>query len=143
MQAISRSLRTEAAFGMLVLAVTAALVATPPARVAYRPSLRRDLVAGPVTVALSANPARSGKLSIHAYTTNADGTLDTSSTVELRATQAERGIKDLEIPLESTEPGHFGSDTIDLPAAGTWTLEVVVTTRPNTSYTAATPLEVR
>lgn len=141
--ALGRSLRTEAIFGTVILAVTAALVATPPARVAYRPSLRRDLVTGPVTVGLSVNPLSTGKLSIHAYTTKADGTLDTSSTVELRATQPERNINDLEIPLESTEPGHFGSDTVDLPAAGAWTLDVVVTTAPAKSYTASTSLEVR
>ena len=68
-----RSVGTEAAVGASIVAVTAVLVATTPARAAYRPVEARSLRAGPVTVELSAVPTGPRGLSLHVYTLGADG----------------------------------------------------------------------
>jgi len=53
---LTRSVRAEAAIAVVVLAVTAVLVATTPARAAYRPTEQRTVAAGPLTVQLTAVP---------------------------------------------------------------------------------------
>ena len=63
--ALARSVRAETALGVGVVAVTAVLVATTPARIAYRPIEERTVTAGPVTVQLTAVPEGGHTIDLH------------------------------------------------------------------------------
>jgi len=67
LRSLRRSVAVEAVIAMIVLAVTAALVATAPARTAYRPSVEESLQLGPGTAQVSAVPAGDREMDLHIY----------------------------------------------------------------------------
>src|SRR5215472_3689091 len=101
---LARSVRAEAVIAAVVLAVTAVLVATTPARAAYRPTQQRTVAAGPLTVQLTAVPSAAHTLDVHIYVFGADGLI--ANVRELHAAA--------ELPAQ-----HLGPVTVPLIHAGT------------------------
>lgn len=143
-RSLGKSVLAELVLGAVILAVTATLVATPPAKVAYRPTLQRDLKAGPVTVDLSAVPTTGTRtLTVRADTLTATGQPLDVPELRIRASLPSRAIAPLDIALEPDGTGRFLSTAVRLPLAGAWRLQIYVRTSDVDSYTAATRLDVR
>jgi len=143
-KSLGKSVVAELVLGAVILAVTATLVATPPAKIAYRPTLKRELKAGPVTIDLSAVPTTGTRtLTVRADTLTAAGQLLAVPELRVRASLPSRAIAPLDIALKPNGTGQFLTTGVRLPLAGAWRLEIYVRTTDIDSYTAVTQLDVR
>ena len=145
---IRRSVLVELATAAVVLALSAVLVGTPPARaVVAQPvdvtvPLQGDAGAdGAVQVSVA--PARPGPNSLHVFVLDDDAR--PREPLEVRATLADeaRSIGPLEVPLTRIGPGDYTTEALAIPSPGTWTLSLSVRLDEFTATTASTDIPVR
>ncbi len=126
-RALRRWVGAELAGGLLVVAVTAWLVVSPPAREVFRTSdpelitLRSD----DMRVDIILDPARRGTNVLHLTALSARGL--PRRTEELTATLT-KGEVELKPKFVAAGPGHVIAPALVLPSAGTWRIEVRVVT---------------
>jgi copper transport protein len=140
---LRRSVRAESALAVVVLAVTSVLVATTPARAAYRPTQLRTVAAGPLTVQVTAVPTAGRSLDLHLYAFGADGLIADVSEIRGEATMPAQRLGPVTVPLVRAGTGHFIAQRVLLPYAGEWTLQLTLHTGEFDSYSASTRLMVR
>jgi copper transport protein len=146
--ALRRSLLVEAGVAACILALSAVLVGTPPARSAVAEPV--DVVvplqgsAGPAgSVQVSVDPARPGPNTLHVYLFDEAGRLTQPAGIRVTLTEDQQGIGPLEVDLEPAGPGHYVGNGMNIPGAGTWTLAVTVRLDEFTAKTADTDFPVR
>lgn len=146
--ALRRSVLVELAVGLVVLALSAVLVGTPPARAEVaRPvdvTLPVQTAAGQDgSVQVSVDPAAVGANTLHLYLLDERGQL--TQPVDLRVTLTERAqqIGPIDVPLAPGGPGHYVAEGMAVPGAGSWTLAVTVRLDEFTAGTATTTFSVR
>lgn len=118
----------ELAVLAFVIAATAALIQTAPARTQVAPDLVDTDIELPsgASVQLVIDPARAGRNAIHAYAHTKADRIDAEVTeLELKA-DGPRGIDDLAIELLPSGPGHYTTPAATIPFAGSWTFSAVV-----------------
>jgi copper transport protein len=140
---LARSVAGETALLVVVLGVASALVATPPARVAYRPVQERTVTAGPVTIELTAVPAGPRTVDVHLYTYGRNGLPADAKGIQAEATPTGDTRSPVSIVLLHAGTGHFLVNHLLFPSAGSWTLTLVVRTGEFDSYSATTTLKIR
>ncbi|TFV52823.1 copper resistance protein CopC [Blastococcus sp. TF02A_35] len=146
---LRRSLLVEAGLAAVVLALTAVLVGTPPARSSVAQPvdtvlpLQGGTAAASGTVQVSVDPARPGENSLHVYLFDDAGRLTQPAEIRVTLTERSQEIGPLDVDLEPAGPGHFVGDGMAIPGAGTWTLTVTVRLDEFTALTAATDFPVR
>ncbi|MEU3985968.1 hypothetical protein AB0F77_38930 [Streptomyces sp. NPDC026672] len=135
----------EVAIGVAVLLLTTRLTGTQTGRAAVetaaavtrvpgRPDVSLTLIPydtgtntlvgrGKVQVGLS--PSRTGRNVVEALVYSADDSSVTIPELRLTSRDADRGIGSLDAGLVD-EHGYWGSNVLDLPVAGTWTLKATV-----------------
>ena len=143
-----RSVLVEFAVGIVVLALSAVLVATPPARAAIAQPLDATLVLqgsdGPNgSVQVSVDPARPGSNTFHLYLYDDKGQLTQPADIAVTLTEREQQIGPVPVALQPGGPGHYVADDMQIVKAGTWTLTVVVRVSEFTATTASTDFPVR
>jgi copper transport protein len=143
LRSFRRSVLGEIAVALVVLAITAALVAAEPARSAYRPATATTVQAGPVQVQLSVSPTGPRQLEVHAYLFGRDGAPLAVPEMTADLSLAAQDLGPLNVPLLDAGPGHYIAETVSVPIAGEWTLEVHVRTTDVTEYSTTIPLTVR
>ena len=146
--ALRRSVLVEVAVAAVVLALSAVLVGLPPARAAVSQPVDAVLplqgAAGPSgSVQVSVDPARPGANTLHLYLLDDDGRLVQPVGITVTLTEASQQIGPLDVKLQPGGPGHYISDAMDIPGAGTWTLAVTVRVDEFTATTASTDFPVR
>ncbi|QOV41395.1 copper resistance protein CopC/CopD [Streptomyces ferrugineus] len=143
---VRRSVLAEVAIGVVVLAVTTVLTGSQPGRadaetvaaskVPGRPDVNLTTVpfdtggsgrAGSGKVQVTLEPGRVGRNVVEATVYGADGSLIAVPELRLTFTHSDKGIGPLDTEL-ADQSGYWGSDTLNLPAAGTWTLRATVRT---------------
>ncbi len=122
-RSLRRSVWAEAGLGLVILAVTAALVNATPA---VNAATSRSGAAGvtlrspEVVVDVTVNPAVAGVNDVHVSTySRAGAPLDVAEltvTIDL----PERDIAAISVPLRRLGPGHYLSPGFDIPLAGDW-----------------------
>ncbi|MDQ1629355.1 MAG: copper transport protein [Actinomycetota bacterium] len=139
---LRRSVGAELLLAVVVLAVTAALVAVQPARSAYRPSVDANVRLGPVTAQVSGVPTGTRHMDLHLYTFTRAGepTAPAEVTAELRLPAQNLGP--LRVPLQPAGPGHWLA-TVDVPLRGDWDLQVTARTSEFDSYSGSVTLPLR
>ncbi|WP_346622165.1 copper resistance protein CopC [Blastococcus montanus] len=146
---LRRTLVVEGVLAAVVLALTAVLVATPPARTALaRPvdvvlPLQGSAGTAPGSVQVSVDPARPGENALHVYLFDESGRLTQPAEIRVTLTERSQQIGPLDVDLEPAGPGHYVGDGLTIPGAGTWTLTVGVRLDEFTALTAATDFPVR
>ena len=125
------------------MALTAVLVATTPARVAYRPIQERTVTAGPVTVQLTAVPEGGHSTDLHIYVFGANGLPTEVLGMRADAEMPAHHLGPITMTLVPVGTGHFIANRVLLPRGGTWTVHLNVRTGEFDSYPATTPLTVR
>jgi len=140
---LARSVRAEAVIASVVLAVTAVLVATTPARAAYRPTQQRTVQAGPLTLQLTAVPEPARSLDVHVYVFGRDGLIIDVRELRAEAEQPAQHIGPVTVPLLHAGAGHFIAERVLLPHTGTWTLHLSVRAGEFDAYSADTQVRVR
>jgi copper transport protein len=123
-----RSVVTEVAVALAVLAVTATLVDTSPSEAVDSEPVHASLVQGDVILDLTLTPAAVGENEVHLTFSPPGGGLQEVTDVEVRLTA--EGRPDLgPVPVELTPagPNHAIGYGVQLPYAGDWTIEVLAT----------------
>jgi copper transport protein len=145
---LRRSVLVELAVGAAILALSAVLVGTPPARAAVAQPVDALLPlqgsAGPDgSVQVSVDPARPGANTLHVYLYDDTGRLTQPASIRVTLTEPEQEIGPLAVDLLPAGPGHYLGDGMTVPDAGTWTLTVSVRLDEFTALTAVTRFPVR
>jgi copper transport protein len=146
---LRRSVLLEAGLAVVVLAVTAVLVGTPPARSAVAQPvdvvlpLQGGSASASGTVQVSVDPARPGENVLHVYLFDDDGRLTQPTEIRVTLTERTQEIGPLDVDLEPAGPGHVVGNGMTIPGAGTWALTVTVRLDEFTALTAATDFPVR
>ncbi|MGY2082852.1 copper resistance CopC/CopD family protein [Blastococcus sp. SYSU DS0539] len=146
---LRRSVLLEAGVAAVVLALSAVLVATPPARTALAQPVETVLPlqggtgAASGSVQVSVEPARPGENALHVYLFDDAGRLTQPAEIRVALTERSQEIGPLDVALEPAGPGHFVGDGMTIPGAGTWTLTVTVRLDEFTALSAATDFPVR
>jgi copper transport protein len=94
-------------------------------------------------VQVSVDPARPGANTLHLYLFDDSGRLVQPVGITVTLTEASQQIGPLDVKLQPGGPGHYVSDAMDIPGAGTWTLAVAVRVDEFTATTASTDFPVR
>ena len=126
---------------VVVVGVTAALVAEPPAK-AQAGSITREGEVGPLLYTLTVEPALQGRNEVHAYVLEPTGQPAQTSEIGLEATLSAPEIGPL--PLEATPagPGHVLVTAAELPLPGLWTFRLDVRRGEFDEWTATTEIPI-
>jgi copper transport protein len=128
---LRRYVRIELALLAIVIALTAWLVQTPPAKVQLAPPFVEktfELGSGG-NVQLVIDPASVGRNEIHVYAFTADDQVDGDiDDIRLTAFNDKRGLGPLSIQLQGAGPGHFTTSGATIPFDGGWRFEVSLLT---------------
>lgn len=133
---LRRSVWSEAGIAVVVLGLTAALVATPPTEL-YSNQAEAAVPAGPFLSALSlpggdvqvwVSPARPGDNEIVVNVRDQRGINRDVPEVSVTLTLPANGIGPLPVPLSKTGPGQYVASKFAVPIRGTWRLSVRVRT---------------
>jgi copper transport protein len=145
-----RSVLLELAGAAVVLALSAVLVGTPPARASVAAPVEVTLplqsssgTAGNGSVLVTLAPATPGPTTLHVYLYDEAGELTQPRTVAVTLTEPAQQIGPLDVALEPAGPGHYVGAGTALPTAGTWTLTVTTRLDEFTAVTAGTTFPVR
>lgn len=145
-----RSVLVEVLLAAVVLAVTAVLVGTPPARSSVTEPVDVTLplqgdtgTAAARSVQISVVPAGTGPNSLHVFVYDEAGQLTDPQDVSVTLTEAGQEIGPLDVELLPAGPGHYIADGMSIPTPGTWTLTVAVRLDEFTATTASTTFPVR
>jgi copper transport protein len=120
----ARTLGVELGVMVLVVAVTAALVAEPPNVVARTGPFEQQTTIGPLGLDVIVDPARPGRNTIHLTLTDRVGRPTTVDGLRVLATQTERGIGPLRLEATPAGPGHYIVAGAALPLSGDWQLRI-------------------
>ncbi|MGC4768703.1 copper resistance CopC/CopD family protein [Micromonospora sp. DT44] len=146
---VRRAVLVELAVTAVVLAVTATLVQTPPARTAAADSsgvsaglFSTTLNSSLFSMQVELSPAERGNNSVHLYAYSKDNL--PLPVVEWRATAAlpSAGIEPIDVPLLPLTDNHAYGD-ISLPAAGEWQLKITARTTDIDQATVTATVPIR
>ncbi|WP_100499520.1 copper resistance CopC/CopD family protein [Geodermatophilus chilensis] len=146
--ALRRSVLVELAVGLVVLALSAVLVGTPPARAEVAQpvdvTLPVQTAAGEDgSVQVSVDPAAAGPNTLHLYLLDERGQLTQPVDIRVALTEEAQEIGPIDVALEPAGPGHYVADGMAIPGVGTWTLAVTVRLDEFTAGTASTTFPAR
>jgi copper transport protein len=146
--ALRRSVLVELAVAAVVLALSAVLVGTPPARAAVAQPIDvllplQGSAGTDGTTQVSVDPARPGANTLHVYLLDDAGRPTQPADIRVTLTEPEQELGPLAVDLQPAGPGHYVGDGMSIPGAGTWTLTVTVRTDEFTATTASTDFPVR
>jgi len=122
---LRQSMGIEVLFGLIILALTSALVAMPQQGVLQPAPLSSTIFQGQMIVELSLTSARVGQSEVHVAIASADGTFVQIESATARLSMPSRNIPNGPIELEETGPNHFSGVT-EFAYSGEWILEVLV-----------------
>jgi copper transport protein len=149
---LRRSVAWEAGIAVIVLGLTAALVAIPPGGHDHGPAAAAA-PAGPFLDSLAlpdsgdvqvwVDPARTGNNQIVLNVRDERGINRNVPEVRAQLQLPESGIDPLPVSLARTGPGQFVADDVVVPIAGTWTLGLHVRTTEFDEITVDTQISMR
>jgi len=148
---LRRTIGGEALLAVGVLGVTAALVNTAPARVAYAPPLnvtvavpaggRSPLTGGRIQVHME--PAKQGANVVDVYLVTRGGALFAAPELTARLLPPGDDVGPLPVKLASAEPGHYVADQLTVPYAGHWALRLEIRTSDVDETDVDVPVRIR
>jgi copper transport protein len=133
----------EAFLGVAVLGVTAALVNTAPARVAYVDPIDTT-VAGPQgsRVEVKIDPAKQGQNVADVYLERRGSLLQVPE-LTARLLPRDGSSGPLNVAFGSAEPGHYVADRMTVPYPGDWTLRLQIRTSAIDESDIDLPITIR
>jgi copper transport protein len=140
--ALRRSVAVEAVIAMIVLAVTAALVATAPAVTAYRPSADETIRLGPGTARVTAVPAGDREMEVHVLFFGPSGAPIDPQQVTATLRLPAQDLGPLPVTLQGMGAG-MEMGTVSVPVPGDWTLTVSARTTAFDVYSQDVTLPIR
>jgi copper transport protein len=125
---LARFVAAEVGLLVLVISLTAWLIAAVPARNEIRPGLVDVTKRGDRgSMQLIVDPARAGSNQVHVYVFNQDEQPDaTVKDLKVEVENHALGIQHLAVRMSSAGPGHYTTSAASIPYPGTWTFHVFV-----------------
>jgi copper transport protein len=135
----------ELSLMVVVVALTAVLVAEPPAKAEVQPRgpFATEAALGPLTLNLVVDPARAGPNAVHAYLLDRAGQPVHAPEVKLAARLPSRSIGPLRVTAPHIAPGHYSARGVDLAVAGDWQLRVSVRLGEFDAYDTTLSIPIR
>lgn len=128
----------ELAVVAVIVSITAALIATPPARVTVERPFAAEVTEDGLTLTVTVEPARVGSNEVHFYFRQ-DGVPRAVDAVEARIQVGD--IPPRRIEIIPVSPDHVSAYGADFTSPGTWTMTVVaVVTGQSTTFTLEVPI---
>ena len=127
-RAFARTVGVELALLLVVVGVTTALVAEPPAKAQageVSGPVSREGEIGPYTYTLTVDPAQTGPNAVHLFLLDRNGQLARVDEVAMSATLPEVDVGPLELDTSPGGPGHAIA-VAKLPLPGDWRLQLDV-----------------
>lgn len=141
---LRRAVLGELTLGLVVMGVTAGLVATPPARESVARPVNVTMVDKTgATLNVTIDPARVGAAVSHLYATPPGGSLIKAEEATMNLALPSKGVDDLAVALEAAGPNHFSSTGLRFPFAGRWQVTVTVRFGEFDASTFTTTVSVR
>jgi copper transport protein len=139
-----RTVAGETFLGIAVLGVTAALVNTAPARVAYVDPIDKT-VSGPggMRVEVKVNPAKQGSNVADVYLVQRNGSLQQVPELTARLAPSGGSSGPLNVKFRPAEPGHYVASPMIVPYPGKWTLRLEVRTSEIDESDLEVPVKIR
>ncbi len=122
--ALGRSVGTEIVVAMAVLAFTAMLVNTQPARSELAQPFAKELRGTHLLVDVTMDPKRHGPNTLHVYTLTPSGAVAGVQEVTLKFSLPSKGISPISIRMIRVTPNHFEAQNAIIPFKGTWHLSI-------------------
>ncbi len=122
---LRQSMGIEVLFGIVILTITAALVAMPPKGTIEPAPLSSTVFQGQMIVELSLTSARVGQSEVHVVIARADGTFVQIESATARMSMPSRNIPNGPIVLSETGSNHFSGVT-EFAYEGEWAIEILV-----------------
>jgi copper transport protein len=139
-----RTVVGETFLGVAALAVTAALVNTAPARVAYVDPIDKTVSApGGMTVEVKINPAKQGENVADVYLVRRGGALQQVPELTARLLPKDGSSGPLDVPFRRAEPGHYVASPMTVPYPGEWTLRLQIRTSEIDEDDVDAPVRIR
>ena len=129
---VRRVIGTELFIGLVIVAISALLIGTPPRQSQAAEPFIATLVRSSVIANVTITPTRVGQAEIHIIVTPPGGALGQVTGVSARMSLPDRDIPNVPIELTRIGPNHF-SGVVRIAYAGSWNLEVLVVPTPNTT----------
>lgn len=123
-RSLRRAVGMEAALAVVVLAVTSVLVAADPSDAVEEEAFARSVVVQGTIIEVLAAPARPGPVDLHVYVT--DPSVGLTTALDLEATVTTPAGDERAVPLRPASRTHWSAYDVELPASGTYRLEVVL-----------------
>lgn len=138
----SKTILTESAIGVVVLAVTAVLVSVPPLSVVGPTPFEATIVQANVIADVRITPARVGEVEVHVLLSPPGGSLQSIKEATARISLAAEEIPAIPIDLRLIGTNHFRA-TLLVPRAGDWLLEIFVNSEPGKSLRYSSLVEIK
>ena len=138
---IRRTVVLEAVIGVVVLAVTASMVATPPRLVAEARAFDVTLAQAGLIADITVTPGRVGSNDIHLVLTPPGGSLRPVVSVTARMALPERDLPAQPVTITADGPNHY-IGVITLAYSGDWDLDVVVELTPGNTMLLSTVVPI-
>jgi copper transport protein len=138
---LKRSVLVEVVLAVVVLAITAVLVNTAPARTTSSDPVSLTMRSGPVFADASVAPGVAGRNDIHLTVLSSRGAAVEEAQMQL--TRPGDDIAPLEVPLRTLGPGHYYSPRYEIPFPGDWRMVVRVRTGPTDETVLSETFDVR
>ena len=122
---LRQSMGIEVLFGIVILTITAALVAMPPKGEIEPAPLSSTIFQGQMIVELSLTSARVGQSEVHVVIARADGSFVQIESASARMSMPSRNIPNGPIVLSETGSNHFSGVT-EFAYEGEWVIEILV-----------------
>ncbi len=123
---LRRGVMFETGLAAVVLAVTATLVNSVPARTSYVPPFADTVFAGPLTVQVDISPTTRGPQTLHIYTFDPAGKVQPLADASAQLSLPDVGVGPLPVPLTVAAPGHAIAQRMQVPLPGTWQLRLTL-----------------
>lgn len=133
----SRTVIAESMIGVVVLAVTAVLVAVPPLSVSGAAAFESTVVQANVIADIRLTPARVGEVEVHILLSPPGGSLQPITEATARISLVAEEIPAIPIEVQLVGTNHFQASLL-VPRAGEWLLEIFVNSEPGRSLRFST-----
>jgi copper transport protein len=138
---LRRTVVAEALIGVVVLALTAGLVATPPESATEARPFTATVVQAGVLADITVYPAAVGANEVHLVFSPPGGTLAPVLSAEARMLLRGSDLPAVPVDLAVVGPNHW-TGVVQLPYAGDWTLEIVAEPDEDVQVLLSTPVPV-
>ena len=141
-RAVRRSVRIETTIAALVVAVTAVLVAEPPASTSYGPAVTVAAPLGPDHVSVHISPTRRGPQAITIEVLDAAGAPAAASSITASLSSPQVAALNLTLRKVAPDRSEWASRAAVAPLPGLWTLTINVSLGAASAYTTSVRYQV-